>query len=233
VILTLIAFGLPGGSMRYEADFASFLILAAGLLYLCVEPRGRALRRAFGAAGALACLFGAFVGLAVSTTGANDELRLTNPSAYESLQRATSLLPSLYVHLVGGASVIRVIDPDAGYPTALGDYGTYQAGHTFTLLADHEEIDVIAGGAGTYALAANYQKATSAPSNGAIVVHLSSEIDHTRFHFTPGQRSRLLRLRGGLNKLEAWVTFTGTQAPGAFKDILQVSDLQLSRVARS
>ena len=228
VIAVLIAFSLPGGSMRYEADYATLFTLPALLVWMAWQPARLALRRALTALGAAFGLYGAVAQVALSTTGPVDWLRLTNPSTYSSLQHATSVLPTLVVMAEGHASVVRVIDPDAGYPTALGDYGTYQAGRSFTLLHDHEEIDVIAPHSGSYELTARYGRAETAPSGGRITVWVQdgTTIDH--FRFRAGSHALAVPLVRGLNELEAWVTFTHPQAPGAFPDILTVENLAFS-----
>jgi hypothetical protein len=230
VLAVLIAFSLPGGSMRYEADYATFLILPAVLAWMLWTPAARWGRRLLAGGGALLALYGATVAVAVSTTGATDQFRLGDPTAYAALQRTTSVLPTLLVRLEGHPSVIRVIDPDAGYPTALGDYGTYHPGTSFTLLSHHEEIDILAPDTASYVMRAQFGRAATAPTGGRITVYVQDGAKTLHFRYRPGERHVQLVLQRGLNQIFAWVTFTHPQAPGAFPDILTVAQLQIQRL---
>lgn len=229
VLAVLIAFSLPGGSMRYEADYTTLLCIPVLLVWLTFTPTRRAWRRLLAWGGAVLALYGVVLQVALSVTGPADTFRLFNPSGYSALQHDTSVLPTLIVMLEGHASVVRVIDPDAGYPTALGDYGTYRAGASFTLLKDHEEIDVIAPSSGRYVMTASYGKAATAPAGGRITVFVQDATLVEHFRFRAGVRQVALPLVRGLNQIEAWVTFTQPQAPGAWPDILTVQNLSFPK----
>jgi hypothetical protein len=189
------------------------------------RPERVAARRLVAVGGGVLVAYAAVLQVALSTTGPADQLRIGNPARYSALQHVTSVLPTWMVMLEGHASVVRVIDPDAGYPTALGDYGTYQAGHSFTLLHDPEEIDVIAPSSGTFDLTATYAKAETAPVGGRITIYVQDGTKVTKFRFRKGEHAVAVHLDRGLNELSSWVTFTHPQAPGAFPDILTVENL--------
>ena len=227
-----IAFSVPGGTQRYEADYASMLILAGAITWLAWEPSRRALRRLLTGLGSVAILFGVFVGTATSITGPNDELQTNNPPEYQSLENTFSFVNATAASLAGHAQVVRVIDPLASYPMNLGVYGTYEPGTLrFTFLGQPEEIEINAPATGRYALESRLERTASAPAVGTVTVHISDGTATTATLLRYGRLWRVpVRLQRGLNRIEAWATFTGTQPPGAYPDLVNVYGMRVVRL---
>ena len=98
-----------GATMRYEVDFASFLLLGAVLLWL------RTRRRWVARLGAVAVAWAAVLGLALSFTGpvAPDgtlEFRKANPGLVAALNRDFSLVSRLATKVVHGGPVIARVE---------------------------------------------------------------------------------------------------------------------------
>lgn len=227
IMMALIAFGVPGASMRYEADFATLFIIPAVLVFVAWRPQRRFARRTLSTVVAIVAVYGTIVGMAISIVGETDQLRLADPAQYGELQRATAFLPTFLTQIVGHPDVVRVIDPDLGYPSDRGDYGTYDPGTApFTLLLAHEEIDVISPRSGKYEMTALFGLASSAPRGSVIRIYVQSAIGIQQRRYGAGRHGLLIGLNRGLNELEAWVTSTLPQAPGAFPDILTAQDVR-------
>lgn len=120
VFIAAVAFW--GATMRYEVDFASFLLLAALLPWL------RTRRRWLTIAGAVAIAWASLFGFVLSFTGQNQPLRGTHPQLWASLTRDFSPLSRVVTKVVhGGPAVARVealgaLRTDRGYLT-FGDQG--------------------------------------------------------------------------------------------------------------
>jgi hypothetical protein len=98
-----------GATMRYEVDFASFLLLGAVLLWL------RTRRRWITRLGAVAIVWAALLGLALSFTGpvAPDgtlEFRKANPGLVAALNRDFSPVSRLATKVVHGGPVIARVE---------------------------------------------------------------------------------------------------------------------------
>jgi hypothetical protein len=87
---------VPWATMRYEADYAAFLLLAAILLLFLAYDRlrGRA-RRVLRIAFAASTLWTCAVMFALSLTGHDDTLRTRNPRLFQSLARRFAWYASL------------------------------------------------------------------------------------------------------------------------------------------
>lgn len=227
-----IAFSVPGGTMRYEADYASLLVLAASLTWLAWRPARRWGRVAVSAVGALALLYGVAIGMAVSVSGPNDEMQTYNPAAYQSLENSFSGVNAALASLAGHAQVVRIIDPLASYPNNFGDYGTYEPGTLrFTFLPETEEIDINAPAAGTYRLSSRLERTASAPARGHVVIHLRSGATTRAATLQYGRVwSETVRLQAGLNRIFVFATATGQRPPGAYPDLVNVYGLRVERV---
>jgi hypothetical protein len=84
----LTAFVFPAAAMRYQVDFASFLVVPAvaiGLLALLPAPGPW--RRRLGALGLVACLWSGLLAVALSLSGSTDALRRRNPDLWATLER--------------------------------------------------------------------------------------------------------------------------------------------------
>lgn len=125
VALTLAVFAAVafwGATMRYEVDFASFLLLAALVVWL------RTQRRWLTVLGAAAIAWASFLGLAMSFTGQYGQLRQKQPGLWASLTRDFSPLSRAAVKVVHGGPTIAEISAigaqraDRGY-LKFGDQG--------------------------------------------------------------------------------------------------------------
>jgi len=101
VIVGLLAIGIPGGSMRYEVDFAPLLLFPAIVAWLVWEPQRRFLRRAAGFTGAVLVLYGAIVGLGISITGYRSQIFHTDAGQVSALQQITDPIPNLVTRVLG------------------------------------------------------------------------------------------------------------------------------------
>ncbi len=227
-----ISFSVPGGTMRYEADYASMLVLAAVLTWLAWTPRRRVLAWAVTGVGSLALVYGCIVGMAVSVAGPNDEMQTSNTAAYQSLENTFSPLNGWFASLAGHAQVVRVIDPLASYPMNFGTYGTYEPGTLrFTFLPEQEQIDINAPAPGLYRLSSRLERTASAPAHGRVVIHVRSGTKTTAAPLAYGRVFQVtVRFVRGLNRVYAWATATGTRPPGAYPDLVNVYGLKVTRV---
>jgi hypothetical protein len=229
LIVFVISFGIPGGTMRYEVDFASLIILPAVIGWLLFEPSRRALQRASTTIGALALLYGAAVGVAISITGPNDQMATGNPTGYQQLEDLTSPLPTLVTMLEGHARIVRVINSLAGYPQNLGDYGTYDpTGPEFTANVPPEEIDVVSPTTGPFIVRASFTRTNNAPHRGRITVYLKAGGTTAEFNFRAGEHAVTLPVQRGLNRIYLWVTTSKTLPTGTFPAILNVRGLTVA-----
>jgi hypothetical protein len=235
VILAAISLTVPGGTMRYETDFASLLLLGAVLTWFAWSPPGCLPRFAVNVFGGALILFGSFVGISLSLTGPNDQLHAYNIATYQDLENQFAFVPELITKIEGRARVVRVIDPEAGYPMDLNNYGTYDVGDLrFTLLSAREEIDIVAPDSHYYVISSRLERTVSAPASGPIEIHVQVGRNTSSSTLSYGHLfSVKVRLDAGLNRIYAWVTFTGPQPPGAYPDIINVYGLTVQSVASS
>ncbi len=228
VILVAVSYAVPGGTMRYETDFASLFLVAALLVLTRVRPRPGPMRVALRVATVAALLYGALVGVAVSITGPNDDLQTQNPRLYQQLENVFSPAQGMLASIGGGARVVRVIDPVVDYPQNLGLYGTVDP-TSGTVLAVPEQIEVVAPSAGPYVMSALFRRTSSAPRRGRITVFVRDGSTTQSFPYRYGDHRVPVAMHFGLNRLNVWVTITRPQAPGALPDVLAFSSLQVTR----
>ncbi|WP_445148483.1 hypothetical protein [Baekduia sp. Peel2402] len=93
-----------GATMRYEVDFASFLLLGALLLWL------RTRRRWLTVLGAAAIVWASFFGLALSFTGQYYKLRTANPGLWAALTRDFSPVSRIATKVVHGGPAIAEVN---------------------------------------------------------------------------------------------------------------------------
>ena len=231
-LMGAISFAVPGGTMRYEADFASLLVLAASTTWLAWQPAKPLIRRLVTGIGALLILIGALIGVAISITGPNDQLQTGNSALYDALESHFSFVNQELAALDGKAEVIRVLLPGVTYPSNLGNYGTYDAGSLrFGLVDQPEEIDLAAPRSGTYELVSRLERTASAPPKGAIDIHLQNGTEQQTAPLEyPHQYSAIVRLSAGLNRVYVWATFSGKQPLGANPEIVNVYGLSVVSV---
>jgi MFS family permease len=105
--LSLAAFAAAafwGATMRYEVDFATFLLLAALLVWLRMRSRVVTI------VGVAAIAWSAFAGLALSFSGQYQPLRTANPGLWAALTRDTSPLSRLGVKVLHGGPTIAEVN---------------------------------------------------------------------------------------------------------------------------
>ncbi len=87
LIPLLTSFVFASAAMRFEVDFASFLVVPALLMLLVAVRRGGRRAGLVRGAAALALAWSVLAGIALSVQGGSDGLRLFNPSAFAALER--------------------------------------------------------------------------------------------------------------------------------------------------
>ena len=101
-VATSLAFSST--AMRFEADFATFLVVPALCVWFALLRDDRLSRsRAVRVTGVLVLAWSLLLALALSLTGATDDLRRANPDLYDRIERAAEPLR---------VSLGRVLDPE-------------------------------------------------------------------------------------------------------------------------
>jgi hypothetical protein len=208
-----IAFSVPGGTMRYEADFATLFMIPALAVWMAAAPAHRWQRRIVGVGGALLAVYGVIVGVAISITGEEDNLRLHNPETYQSLEQAASSIPTLAASIAGHAIVTRVILPNPPYGQDRGAYGTYDPAGQFYVVPDREEIDVVAPTSGRYHMSADFTVYPGGTTERGTIVNIADGHGTYSFPFTKGTHQVDVTLKTGLNRLTIWVSSTARMPP--------------------
>jgi len=124
VVVAAIAFW--GATMRYEVDFASFLLIPALVVWL------RARRRWVTILGVAAIVWGSMIGLALSFSGQNQPLRGTHPKLWDALTRDFSPVSRAATWVTSGG-------PTIGEVAAIGAQRGDRSYTTF----DDQGIDVL------------------------------------------------------------------------------------------
>ena len=214
ILMAVVAFSIPGATMRYEPDFATLLMLPALVAWMTWMPGRRWASRTLNTSGAVFVSYGVLVGLAISMTGEIDSLRKADPGRYLSLERLTSPLPTLITMIEGHPEVVRVIDPHAAYPNDRGDYGTNAPGKTLSVYADREEVDVIAPGDGAYRMTIHFAVPLQRPVSGTITMQVDDGLSVHSIPYKSGIRATTVTLRRGLNQVFLWLTLDGASPVG-------------------
>jgi hypothetical protein len=220
LFLTMV---LPGTTMRYEVDYATFLVLP-GLVGWFVLTSGRR-RRVVAILGASVILYGCVVGAAISFTGYYDGLRTTHPSTYWALDRLTSPLPTALTMILGHPVIARAFP--AGQTTP-GNTGTYGIGTgAFGLTTARIELDIISPRSGHWALAPTFSRG---PGAGHRRVSIAVRLDNgVAYSVRVGSRPTAvpLKLHRGLNRVELGATTSGSPL-GSAAVLVSVKGLRLS-----
>lgn len=166
LIVASIAFSIPGGSMRYGADFAPLLILAALVVWFSASgARRRWLRRSTKVLGTIAIVYGVLVGVAISFVGyyneypkAYTDLETSQPSVYWALDRLTSPLPTFVAMLVGHPVLSYIQSPQGVSVNA--NYTSLGVGNGkdlfFYLSPDPTNVEVVSPSSGTWYLSGGF-----------------------------------------------------------------------------
>jgi hypothetical protein len=218
-IIATLSWALWGTTMRYEMDFASFLLLAALLAWLALLWSRRASlrgRRLLAAGGTALVAWGALVGVAISMTGYYDSLRTGEPGTYRALERFFSPLPTLVTMAIGRPVLVDVLNPN-GYGAAV-TYGTAGAGAaTFAMNAQPTTIEIVAPKDEVVGLEATVRRGGSAALGSRLVVTATSrDNDGTARHQVRDGPARIpISVGRGWNEIELQVTETPPTAEHA------------------
>jgi hypothetical protein len=197
--MAFISFSLFGATMRYETDFATFLVLAGVLGWIALVRRVRAgwSRRAVTIVGAAFVAWGACFGIATSFVGYYDGLRAGQPGTYETLENLTSPVPTAVAMLKGVPLLVDVYAPGGASDTDPGpgwSHVTLQAGPqpaTLTIVSDRDR---------PYEMTANVAALNPKERRDALVV---AGAGGTRRVRAPGRRETFrLSLQRGINRIK-------------------------------
>jgi hypothetical protein len=217
LIVILVSYALWGTTQRYEVDFATFLLIAAFLVWALLLARCRprsVARRLVAVAGIVMTVFGAAVGIAVSFTGYYNTLATAHPGTFRALEDVTSPLATLVTMVTGQADIVRVDGPSpVGLPPpGYGDFG--ESGASTWLGAGPVTITVVSPNAERLGLRAAAIRGPQAEGRGAALVVVRS----------PGQRAILIpvntgnvtlpiSLNWGLNRIQLNTVVANPAAP--------------------
>lgn len=199
LVLLAGAYGVPGYTERYKLDFVPWAVMAATLgwasLIQHASTRRRAtwLRRGGIALGA----WGLLVGVAVSFTGYYHSFILSDYGRYQSLERMTSLLPTL-VTKIAGRPMISMVMPPLGLYTIEGGYTTPDVpGASFLMVPQTSaQVTIVSPGARDARL--TFRATVDTP--GTFPVYQSSAGQTTSVLVSNGSAATLpLHLRRGVN----------------------------------
>ncbi len=205
LIVLLLSASFWFTTMRYEADFATFLLLAALLAWFALA-RVRA-RRVAAVLGALAILYGCTIGVATSVYGYYDSLRRSHPGIYWTFDRFTSPLPTLATMVIGHPVIVRLIDPALH---RMGNYGTYHTGSTpFRLSGREVELDVVSPRSGRWHLAPTFARRLVFAGRGVSVIVRYADGTTQRVSLGAGVQGFELSLHRGLNRIFLAATASG------------------------
>jgi len=193
---------LPGTTMRYETDDATFFLLPALIGWLALSS-GRG-RRVIAILGAAVILYGCFIGTAISFSGYFDGLRTEHPGSYWALARLTSPLPTVAAMIAGHPVVARAFPAGA---TTNGTEDTYQLDKDqFGIGVARVELDIISPSNGHWSLAPTFSRSDDAGSHR---VSIAVELDDGSAYQVEVNRTPTaipLMLHRGLNRVEMHAT---------------------------
>ena len=236
ILVFTVAFSIPGSTYRYEADFASLLLFPALICWFAFSGSAHRLRRRLAKVlGSIAVLFGALVGVAVSTSGyfayepsAYPNLESSDPGSYWRLDRLTSPIPTFVTMLLGHPVLTTVYDPE-GVSAQVG-YSTIGAGNNlfFYLSPSRTSVEVVSPGSGNWLLSGGYGPGPALPKGAQVVVHYAENNTTRSFLLRPGVVSIPLHLHLGVNRVDIWATARGSAAASS-GPLVQVYRLYLAR----
>jgi hypothetical protein len=208
-LLMLVTFTIPGATMRYVVDFATFFLLPALAVWLVLLRRWEGWRRrAVAVAGGAAIAWGALFGVAVSFTGYYELPKINKPESFRNLRSVTSFVPTVVSRLAGHPMVVDVASPlgliedgDAGpgfggpigFDVGVGPVTLYVASGT------PRRAGLVASSIGRAAPDARYRLLVEQPDT------------NRRFSIDPvgGPATIPLALRRGLNRIVLRVQYPG------------------------
>lgn len=200
-VVVVTALAVPGTIHRYEADFATFLLVAALLTWLATSRVDGRAGRAVVLLGVAAIAWGAFAGLALSIRGSDDRLRHLHPGTFARLERFFAPLPTAATMMLGHP-VITAADGDPavgpGRLTALGIEGaTVYVGREHPL-----ELEVIAPRRGVGLLVASVSRGAAIPARVRVLVSVRTAGGGSLAVAPDGREHRFpLVLEQGINRV--------------------------------
>ncbi len=162
-LVLVIAWAIPGGSTRYEADFASLALVPALIVWIALGSGGRRWRPLIAGVGALASTIGVLAGLGLSINGyypedaaSHPNLALSDPDAEQRLAALTGLVPTLADELLGHPVIAAVNDPE-GVSAPLGLVNAGVGRHAFFYLSEAPTtLEILAPATRRYRFAAGF-----------------------------------------------------------------------------
>ncbi|HTZ09306.1 MAG TPA: hypothetical protein VMB72_09555 [Acidimicrobiales bacterium] len=203
LVLAFVSLAFWSTTMRYEVDFATFLLVPALLVWFALTGAGtghrRWPRRLLTVVGVVAMAYGCVAGLAMSVYGYYDGLRVSEPGTYWDLARLASPLPTLGTMLAGHPVLARAEVP---HLQTLGNGGTADLGTTTFAIGSLRtlELEIYAPSSGRWALAPTFTEAGGRSGPVTLIVRSGPEHEHLVMGTRP--RSVVLRLGRGLNRVE-------------------------------
>ena len=218
-VILVLAYQVPGSTMRYEMDFATLLLLVAFLVWFVLAgPAHHVILRW---AGTLLIALTAVMGAAFGMTGYFDALRYGNPGTFRSLERFFSPLPILAARVAGNPLIIDVTTPPGGFTgpdtDAKVNYLTPKLDRPGIVVGDAASVvEVVSASATRVGLAANYVQAPHVPqgARAQLFVRIRGEPGVASLVVTgrPRRASIPVRLHRGLNEVRLRAVELGPQA---------------------
>ncbi|MCU1492809.1 MAG: hypothetical protein JWO62_573 [Acidimicrobiaceae bacterium] len=234
LLVFVIAFSIPGGSTRYEADFAALLLLPALVLWYSVSDTARsARRRTAKVIGGAALVYGALAGIAVSTSGyypfdaqSHPKLATSDPVTYWRLDRFLSPIPTLFTMIAGHPEIATVTDT-GGVNAQLG-LVNFNAGNNlfFYLSPSATTVEVVSPDSSHWHLAGGLSPGPGNPKGATDILHYRENGVVHSTTLTPGLVKIPLSLHTGLNRIDLWATVRSSTATPA-GPFVQVYKLEL------
>lgn len=225
VVIAAVAFW--GATLRYEVDFASFLLIAALLVWL------RAGRRWLTVLGVAAIAWASMVGLAVSFTGQDSRLRTLHPGLWDALTRDFSPVSRVVTRVTAGGPTIGEV---RGLVSLRGPYArTYATfddqGVQLTLGVGKVELQVVMPSTGTARLRATSQSYFGLDTRLDVITP-DGTVQAAPFSATGGQLDVPLHLKGGVQRVVLSPVLDVAPAPGSLPEgavLLVLTDLRVER----
>jgi hypothetical protein len=162
VVIAAVAFW--GATMRYEVDFASFLLIAGLLVWFHLGKVAVRRRRLVTVAGVLTIIWGSLFGLALSFTGSYTLLRATHPDLWNALTRDFSLVSRVGASVTNGGPTLAEVSSPGGVDRQHANYLTFDdQGTSLWMTPQPAYLRVVMPSSGTMHLHANALRGPGAP----------------------------------------------------------------------
>jgi hypothetical protein len=112
LLVALISYSLWGATMRYEVDFATFLLIPSILVWFALsQVRSVVARWSMKFAGSVVLVWGIAFGVAVGMTGYYNSLLTNQPATYRFLEKLSSPIGVVIARLEGNNAQFVRVDP--------------------------------------------------------------------------------------------------------------------------